>query len=261
MSWDPRQYLKFEGERLRPALDLLARVPQSAPRAIVDLGCGTGNVTRVIGERFPAASIVGVDGSAAMLAKARESTAGDPRFSFVEADLAAWMPPAPVELVYSNAALHWLPDHARLFARAMAMVDSGGTLAVQMPDNFDAPSHTTIAQLASSERWRSRLGALVREAPVAPALDYFRWLSPLSTVLDIWTTEYLQLLPAGVGGVHPVAAWTKGTWLTTFLAELDGDEQREFLAQYEAKLMQAYPPLADGRVLFPFRRLFIVANR
>jgi len=233
----------------------------SAPRSIVDLGCGAGNVTRLIGGRFPDASIVGVDGSAAMLAKARETTAGDPRFSFIEADLAAWMPQAPVDLVYSNAALHWLPDHERLFARVMAMVASGGTLAVQMPDNFGAPSHTTIAQIASGPRWCLRLGPLLRGAGVAPTLDYFRWLAPSSKVLDIWTTEYLQVLPADATGMHPVAAWTKGSRLTPLLAALDEDEQREFLAQYEAKLTDAYPPLADGRVLFPFRRLFIVANR
>ena len=261
MNWDPQQYLKFEGERLRPAVDLLARIPLAAPGTIVDLGCGAGNVTRLLGERWPDARIVGVDSAAAMLAKARATTRDDPRYTFVEADLAAWAPATPVDLVYSNAALHWLPEHAALFARVIAMVAPGGALAVQMPDNFRAPSHTTIAEHARSARWRDQLGALVRDEPVAHVADYFRWLSPHAARLDLWTTEYLQVLPATTSGEHPVATWTKGTWLTPFLAALDADEQREFLAPYNARQAVAYPPLPDGRVLFPFRRLFIVANR
>lgn len=261
MSWDPHQYLKFEGERLRPAVDLLARVALDAPRTIVDLGCGAGNVTRLLGERWPQARIVGVDSSVPMLAKARAAIGDDTRYAFVEADLANWTPNEVVDIVYSNAALHWLPEHAALFARAIAMVAKGGVLAVQMPDNFRAPSHTTIAELANSPRWREQLGQALRDAPVAAAADYFRWLSPHAARLDIWTTEYLQVLPAGTGFEHPVAAWTKGTWLTPLLALLPPDAQREFLATYNERLVDAYPALADGRVLFPFRRLFIVANR
>jgi trans-aconitate 2-methyltransferase len=261
MSWDPNQYLKFEGERLRPAVDLLARIALAAPRVIVDLGCGAGNVARLLGERWPGARIVGVDGSAAMLAKARAATEGDPRFTFIEADLATWTPEAPVDLVYSNAALHWLPDHEAVFARVVAMVAAGGMLAVQMPDNFRAPSHTTIAEHARSPRWQAKLGALVRDDPVAPAAQYFRWLAPQVSTLDIWATEYLQVLPGNADDEHPVATWTKGTWLSPFLAALDGAEQREFLAHYNERLKAAYPPLPDGRVLFAFRRLFIVANR
>ena len=110
-------------------------------------------------------------------------------------------------------------------------------------------------------RWRAQLGSLVRAAPVAAAADYFRWLAPAARALDIWTTEYLQVLPKGDGGDHPVAAWTKGTWLVPFMAALDADEQRTFGADYNARLVHAYPPLPDGRILFPFRRVFIVANR
>lgn len=261
MSWDPQQYLKFEGERLRPAVDLMNRIALAAPRTIVDLGCGAGNVTRVLGERWPDARIVGVDSAATMLAKARIATQGDPRYTFVEADLATWNPAETVDLVYSNAALQWLPGHATLFARVIAMVADGGVLAVQMPGNFRAPSHTAITEHARSERWRDKLGALVRDEPVAPIADYYRWLAPFASRLDLWTTEYLQVLPACGSGEHPVAAWTKGTWLAPYLAALDADEQREFLAHYESRLAVAYPPLPDGRVLFPFRRLFMVANR
>ncbi|MEO6564916.1 MAG: methyltransferase domain-containing protein, partial [Casimicrobiaceae bacterium] len=148
MAWDPQQYLQFEDHRLRPAIDLLARVPLLAPRDVVDLGCGAGNVTRLLGDRWPQASIVGVDNSATMLARARETVADLPNVAFVSGELDAWQPPAPVDLVYSNAALHWLPDHPTLIARVAAMVAPGGVLAVQMPDNFRAPSHQLIADLA-----------------------------------------------------------------------------------------------------------------
>lgn len=261
MSWNPQQYLQFEDQRVRPALDLLARVPAAAPRVVVDLGCGAGNVTRLLGERWPQARIVGVDNSATMLAKARAALAGDDRYTFIEADLDAWQPDEPADVVYSNAALHWLDAHATLFPRVAQMVNVGGTLAVQVPDNNRAPSHTTSIELARSERWRAKLAHLVRDVPVAAPADYFRWLSPMVQALDIWTTEYLQVLPARTDGEHPVAAWTRGTWLVPFLAVLDAAEQREFMTAYARALSAAYPPLPDGRTLFPFRRLFVVANR
>ena len=261
MSWDPAQYLKFEDHRLRPAVDLLARVALAAPRTIVDLGCGAGNVTNLLAARWPGAGIVGVDNSEEMLGRARATTAALPRVRFEAGDLAAWAPAAPADLVYSNAALHWLPDHARLFARVVAMVAPGGALAVQMPDNFGEPSHTAIAELATSARWRGRLGSLVRASPVARPEDYYGWLAPHAASVDVWTTEYLQVLPKSAGGEHPVAAWTKGTWLVPFLAALDDADRRAFMAEYDARLARAYPPLPDGRVLFPFRRLLIVVNR
>jgi trans-aconitate 2-methyltransferase len=261
MPWNPAQYLQFAGERLRPAVDLLARVPLERPRTIVDLGCGAGNVTALLGERWPDARIVGVDSSPDMLRVARAATRDDSRCTFVAADLAHWRPDAPVELVYSNAALHWLPEHAALFARVASMVAPEGVLAVQMPDNFRAPSHTRIADLARSPRWRARLGGLVREPPVAAAADYFGWLRPQMTTVDIWVTEYLQVLPPSEDGGHPVAAWTQGTWLVPFLEALDDGEREEFLREYMQQLALDYPARADGSTLFPFRRLFIVATR
>jgi len=261
MAWQPEQYLQYAGERLRPAVDLLARIPLASPRMIVDLGCGAGNVTKLLGERWPDARIVGVDSSSEMLDQARAALAHDPRYEFVAADLADWRPTAPVDLLYSNAALHWLPDHAGVFSRVAAMVAKDGVLAVQMPDNFRAPSHTLIADIARSGRWRNKLGPVVREPPVAAAAEYLSWLSPLMTRVDIWSTEYLQVLPPRNDGEHPVAAWTKGTWLVPILAALEDDERAEVLREYMARLALAYPPRGDGSTLFPFRRLFIVANR
>lgn len=260
MTWNPAQYLRFAGERLRPAFDLLARVSLDNPRTIVDLGCGAGNVTKLLGERWPDARIVGVDSSPDMLREARAATHNDPRFDFVAADLGQWRPDAPVDLVYSNAALHWLPGHAGLFARVAGMVAPEGVLAVQMPDNFRAPSHTLINDIARGDRWRAKLGGVVRGPPVAAAEDYLAWLSPLMTAVDIWLTEYLQVLQPGKHGEHPVAAWTKGTWLVPILEALDDGERAEFLRDYMQRLALHYPATADGCTLFPFRRLFIVAT-
>ncbi|HQR10321.1 MAG TPA: methyltransferase domain-containing protein [Casimicrobiaceae bacterium] len=261
MAWQPAQYLQYAGERLRPAVDLLARVPLERPKNVVDLGCGAGNVTRLLGKRWPEARILGVDSSPEMLDEARAATANDSRYRFVAADLATWQPDAPVDLIYSNAALHWLPGHAALFARLAGMVVPGGVLAVQMPDNFRAPSHMTIADIARSERWRTRLGSIVREPPVSAPADYLSWLTPHMTGVDVWLTEYLQVLPPRGDGEHPVAAWTKGTWLVPIMAALDEGERAEFLREYMRRLAVAYPPRDDGSTLFPFRRLFIVANR
>jgi trans-aconitate 2-methyltransferase len=261
MPWNPAQYLEFADARLRPALDLLARIRLERPRTIVDLGCGTGNVTRLLAARWPDARIVGIDSSPVMLQEARAAARDDRRCTFVAADVAQWQPETPVDLVYSNAALHWLPDHAALFPRIAAMVAPGGVLAVQMPDNFGAPSHTLISDIARSERWRARLGGIVREPPVAAPADYFGWLGVRMATVDIWRTEYLQVLEPRKDGEHPVAAWTKGTWLVPFLEVLGESERAEFLRDYMGRLVLDYPPRDDGRTLFPFRRLFIVAAR
>jgi trans-aconitate 2-methyltransferase len=264
MSWDPAQYLKYASERLRPALDLAARVGVARPRSIVDLGCGAGNVTRILAERWPDAAITGVDNSAAMLLQARDAMPNETRLSWVEDDLARWAASAPesgVDLVYSNAALHWLDGHATLFPRLMALVAPGGALAVQMPSNFAAPSHVLLNEIARGPKWRARLGALVRPVPVAPAAQYFSWLEPLAQSVDAWTTEYLHVLPKADGGLHPVIAWMKGTALTPFLAALDPESQRAFVAECSERIAPAYPALRDGRVPYPFRRVFMVATR
>ena len=261
MSWNPAQYLKYASERLRPALDLIARIPVAAPRTIVDLGCGAGNVTRLLAERWPQARIVGVDNSAPMLARARTSAAANGQHEWIEADLAEWAPREPADIVFSNAALHWHDDHAALFPRIFGWVAPGGALAVQMPDQFAAPSHLALAAVVADARWRDRLGHLVRRTPVGPAVGYFRLLAGSAQEVDLWTTEYLHVLPASSGGEHPVVAWTRGTALTPFLAALDEEAQRAFIGDYAARVAPAYPPLPDGRVLFSFRRVFVVALR
>jgi trans-aconitate 2-methyltransferase len=252
MSWNPDQYLKFAGPRLRPAIDLLAAVPSRQPQAVYDLGCGAGNVTRLLVDRWPQADVTGVDDSASMLARAATEL---PAVRWVRQSLADWRAHRPADLIYSNAALHWLPDHGRLLPALLGQLAPGGVLAVQMPRNFGAPSHTLIAETVLAGPWRARLEPLLQPSPVAAPEFYYDALAPLAARLEIWETEYLQILE----GADPVKEWTKGTWLKQFLDALQEPQRSAFEADYAARLRIAYPARADGKTLFPFRRLFMVA--
>ena len=254
MTWDPSQYLKFADQRRRPAIDLLARIGAVAPRRIYDLGCGAGNVTRLLAERWPGARVCGVDSSASMLEKAKTEA---PAIEWVQADLAAWRPDVPADLIYSNAALHWLDNHRALFPALIAALAPGGTLAVQMPRNHAAASHTGMAEAARSGPWRAILEPLLREGPVQPPAVYFDILAGAGVRADIWEVEYLQLLD----GEDAVVEWTKGTALKPLLDALDEPHRGQFLADYRARMKAAYPRRTDGLTLFPFRRLFIVATK
>ena len=261
MSWDPAQYLKFSNHRLRPALDLLAQIPLAAPERVVDLGCGAGNVTRFLAERWPQAQFTGVDNSAEMLAKARTQL---PQAAWVESGIAEWQPEAPVDLIYSNAALHWLPKHPALFARLLGFLKPGGILAVQMPRNFAAPSHTSIDAaldaLALPAEQRAAIDAEKLNNPVAEPADYYDWIKPLATNVDLWETLYSHVLE----GENAVAEWVKGTALIPVMNGLGGPEAplcQRFLADYRARTNADYPRRPDGKTLFPFRRLFIFATR
>lgn len=254
MQWDPIQYLMFADHRLRPALDLLARVPLETAARVVDLGCGTGNLTRLLAERWPEAAVTGVDGSAEMLAKAATEAPG---LTWQQADIGDWRPEAPLDLLYSNAALHWLDGHEVLFPRLFEAVAPGGVLAVQVPRNFSEPSHQAIAATIAEGPWRARLEPLWRPEPVHTPDLYYRLLAPAAARLDLWETVYWQVLE----GENPVAEWTKGTWLRSFLTALPPEEALAFEADYRARVAAAYPRQPDGRTLFPFRRLFLLATR
>jgi len=235
VAWDPAQYLKFADQRLRPAIDLLNRIDVDDPADIVDLGAGAGNVTRMLKERWPDARVTGVDDSQEMLDKA---AAVAPEIRWERADLASWRPPKPADIIYSNAALHWLDGHE------------------QLPRNFSAVSHTSISEAALSGPWRAKLEPLLRPAPVAEPAFYYGLLAPRAATLDMWETEYLQVME----GDNPVKEWTKGTWLRPLLAALEEPERSRFEAHYAELVARAYPRRPDGRTLFPFRRLFIVAR-
>ena len=254
MPWDPRLYSNFAAPRLRPALDLLSRVGAEAPPFVADLGCGTGNVTRLLAERWPQATVTGIDSSPEMLAAAR---AESPSVAWQEAEIGTWEPGRPVDVLFSNAALHWLGDHGPLFRRLMEMLPDGGWLAVQMPHNHDAASHTAMADAAAAGPWRDILAPLLRHRPVADPAFYYDVLASMADHLDIWETEYLHVLQ----GDNPVVTWTAATALRPLLDALDETWRAAFLADYAARIRAAYPPRADGHTLLPFKRLFIVARR
>ncbi|MDJ0895673.1 MAG: methyltransferase domain-containing protein [Alphaproteobacteria bacterium] len=253
MDWDPAQYLRFAGPRLRPSLDLIGRIPLEAPSRIIDLGCGPGNVTPYLTARWPAAQITGVDRSADMLARAR---AEHPDRDWIEADLTRWAPDTPVDLIFSNAVLHWIEDHAGLFRRLAGFLAPGGVLAVQMPRNFAAPSHQGVVETVETGPWADKLRPLLLGSPVQSPQSYYRILTGLGLSPDLWETEYLHVLE----GENPIPEWTKGTVLRPLLDALDSEQERaDFWADYAARMRKVYPPQADGRTLFPFRRLFFVA--
>lgn len=247
LTWDPAQYLKFAGTRTRAASDLLARVPLEAPSTVVDLGCGPGNSTALLLARWPQARIVGVDSSPEMLMAARASMPG---IAWVEGDVASWAPDTSVDVIFANAVLHWLPDHEALLPRLMGCLASGGTLAVQMPMNFEAPAYRLIRDLASTPATRDWRPPLSPEA-------YYGILAPHAAAVDIWEAEYQQVM----GGVDDILEWAKGTVLLPYLQGLDLGVAASLMARYRAGLEDLYPAQPDGKVLFPFKRLFFVATR
>ena len=262
MTWDPTLYLKFGSDRLRPALDLLARVDVREPRVVVDLGCGAGNVTQALRARWPdarATRIIGVDSSPEMLARAAK---GEPNAEWVRADITTWQPEAPVDLIFSNAALHWLPGHETLFPRLMGMLRPGGELAVQMPNQTSAASHVGIAESIDAAPLRGPVKAELMEkrlAPIAPASDYYDWLSPHAQRIDQWETLYTHVLAGVPPGSSAVAEWTQSTALKPIMNAMDPAGQAWFWADYCRRMNAAYPRRADGTTLFPFRRFFTVA--
>lgn len=252
-EWDPGQYLRFADERLRPALDLLARVPLEHPLSIVDLGCGAGNVTAILKRRFPPAAVLGVDGSPAMMAKAR-AAAPDCRFEL--ADLATWRPDVPPDLIYSNAALHWLGDHEALFPHLVGLLAPGGCLAVQMPLMHAEPMRALQYEVARQGKWAERLRGVGSAPPVLTAGEYWDMLRPRVAALELWETVYLHALR----GEDAVTEWAAGSSLRPFLEALDDDLRPQFRRAYSDALRPHYPPRADGTTLFPFRRLFLLAR-
>jgi trans-aconitate 2-methyltransferase len=254
--WDAAKYHEFEQERARPFVDLMARVRRAGAAAIADLGCGTGHLTRMLAERWPEAAVTGVDSSAQMLEQAGP-LAIPGRLEFVLGDLAAWSPARPLDLIVSNAALHWVSDHAGLLARLAGMLAPGGTLAVQAPDRFQTPAQAAIEETAALPRWADRLrGVGLHRESVRPLLWYVRQLHELGLTVDAWNTTYVHVL----SGKDPVVRWLEGTGLRPLLGRLEPAEQEAFREALAARLAVAYPP--DGGVtLFPFPRLFFVATR
>ena len=254
-SWDSTQYLRFANERTQPAVDLAARIAVEAPARVVDLGCGPGNSTAVLARRWPGAALTGLDNSASMLAAAAKAL---PAAKWIAGDIARWEPDALCDVVFSNAALQWVPDHRREFPRLLRHVAPGGALAVQMPANIDAPPHRIMRELASSAAWQSHFQTLPREWHVHAPEFYYDILSPHASRVELWTTDYYHVL----ADLDAIVEWYRGTGLRPWLEALPDDATRtSFLGAYRARLVPYFPSRADGKVLFPFHRLFVIAYR
>ncbi len=252
-DWSAEQYLKFEDERTRPARDLLAQIPIVDARRVVDIGCGPGNSTELLVKRWPQAMVTGIDTSADMLRQARERLPGQ---TFIEANVAHWVPHEKTDVLFANAMFQWVPGHLKQLQRLLATLSPGGVLAVQMPDNLAEPSHILMREVAQLEPWRERLVEKARARDVLPAAGgYYDALGPLCTRLEIWHTIYNHVLADAAA----IVEWVKGTGLRPFVELLEAPERKQYVAEYTARIAKAYPPQADGKVLLRFPRIFIVA--
>jgi trans-aconitate 2-methyltransferase len=253
MSWSAKQYSIFEQQRTRPVRDLVAAIAIDNVKVAVDLGCGPGNSTEVLAERYPDAKVTGVDSSENMLIDARQRL---PELSFELSDIAAWNPEQAFDVILANASLQWLPDHAQLYPRLVSKLVTGGSLAVQTPDNLQEPAHQLARQVAADGPWASKIGA-VKHPPRHDVSFYYQLLQPHCSSVDVWRTTYFHPLE----GHAAVVEWFKGSALRPFLEPLDASEKEAFLERYLAAISEAYPALENGTVLLPFPRLFIVAVR
>ena len=253
MRWDPDQYARYAGERGRPYLDLLARVGATAPRRVVDLGCGPGTLTALLAERWPSAVVEGIDSSPEMIATA-QSVGG---VEFRVQDVATWTMPPDADVVISNALLQWVPTHRDLLSTWASALPVDGWLAFQVPGNFDSPSHTLMRSLAAEDRWAPLLDGVLRhhEAVASPA-EYATLLLDAGLTVDVWETTYLHVLP----GSDPVLDWLRGTGLRPVLAALSESDAQEFCAEFAQRLRVAYPATRHGTPM-PYRRIFAVGHR
>jgi trans-aconitate 2-methyltransferase len=255
--WDPTTYLRYGDERSRPFGELLARVPDGEFASVVDLGCGPGNLTVDLRQRFPGAAVRGLDSSAEMIAAARSL---DTSVYFDVGDVRDWHPDPDDDVVLANAVLQWVPGHDDLLRRWAGELRKGAVLAFQVPGNFDAPSHRAIRSVASDGPWLAALDGVLRgtESVLEP-VEYARLLVDAGCTVDAWETTYVHLLPAAPGQVHPVLAWVEGTALRPVKAALADSPWAQFKQALSARLAAAYP-VHNGMVYFPFRRLFVVAT-
>jgi trans-aconitate 2-methyltransferase len=253
--WDPAQYERFRGERARPFFDLVGRIPDGSVRRVADLGCGTGELTRTLLERWPRADVIGVDNSQEMLARA-EAGPAEPRLRFVRADLASWEPAAPLDRIVSNAALQWLPDHGPLLERLTRFLAPEGALAVQVPHNRGEGAFRALDELVLEAPWRECFANAERRPSIETPLFYAERLLGLGCEVELWETTYHHRM----AGAPEVVEWMKGTALRPLLAALSAPQQQEFLASLVARVAPLFPRGPHG-IFFPFRRLFFVARK
>jgi trans-aconitate 2-methyltransferase len=254
-DWSARQYLKFEDERTRPPRDLVAQIPLQQPRRVVDLGCGPGNSTELLADRYPQSEIVGLDSSPDMLRKARERL---PKCKFVEADIATWTPEPGTDLIFGNAVMQWLPEHPAIMRRLLEGMAEGGVLAIQMPDNTREPSLRFQKEVGESGPWRDHPEVKAAARDHLPSVEeYYNLLKPACSHLDIWHTTYNHVMASHAA----ITEWFKGSSLQPFLSPLSPAQREQFCAAYTEKCAAAYKPRYDGKILLRFPRLFILAVR
>jgi trans-aconitate 2-methyltransferase len=261
MRWDPERYARFRRERERPFHDLVARIEAEAPRRVVDLGCGPGSLTATLADRWPDTLVQGLDASPEMLAEAEPLRAEHPNLTFAQQAIEDWEPAPDTDVVVTNAALQWVPSHRALLPRWLDRMPTGSWFAMQVPGNFDAPSHTLMRQIATAGPWSDALRGAFRADPVLDGAGYLDLLEDAGLDTVAWETEYLQLLT----GDDPVLEWVRGTGLRPALAALDAADPSGALTagytdRYAAALRDAYPAGRHGTV-FPFRRVFAVGRK
>jgi trans-aconitate 2-methyltransferase len=254
--WDPELYQRFGDERSRPFFDLVGRVAAESPEVVADLGCGPGTLTATLARRWPGAEVRGIDSSAEMIEAAQALPSGGCRLSFALGDVRDWEPEGRVDVIVSNAVLQWIPDHLVVLARWAGFLPPGGWLAFQVPGNFDQPSHQALRELAGSGRWRPVLTGVQFNRQAADPAEYVDLLARAGFEVDAWETTYLHVLH----GDDAVLDWYRGTGLRPVIAALPPEQTSEFLADYRARMSEAYPAAPYG-TLFPFRRVFVAAVR
>ncbi|HDG1707854.1 TPA: trans-aconitate 2-methyltransferase [Kluyvera ascorbata] len=248
-DWNPTLYMQFGAERSRPAAELLARIPLNDVASALDLGCGPGNSTALLYQRWPNAAITGIDTSPAMLSEARNAL---PECHFIEADIRSLQPEIPPDLIYANASLQWLSDHDELFPRLISLLKHNGFLAVQMPYNWEEPSHVLMREVAKEQGYPNR-----GRDPLPSVHRYYDILSQAGSEVDIWRTTYYHKMNSH----QAIIDWVSATGLRPWLQDLDESQKQQFLARYHQRLQEHYPVQQDGQILLAFPRLFIVAQR
>jgi trans-aconitate 2-methyltransferase len=252
-SWNPHSYLRFDEERTRPAIDLASRIKTDSPETVVDLGCGPGNSTLVLRERWPLARVIGLDSSPEMIASAREAY---PLQEWILGALESWSAGSPVDVVFSNAALQWVPGHVGLVQNLLAQVSQGGALAFQIPSADYSEVRTFIHDIAGDEAWAARMDGALSALTMEPPEVYYDALATGAQSVDIWETEYCHVMESPAA----IVDWISSTGLRPFLAALDSDaEKQRFVALLTERVEAAFPRRVDGRVLFPFKRTFVIA--
>jgi trans-aconitate 2-methyltransferase len=251
VTWDPSSYAAYADHRLRPGLELMSRI-LIEPSLVYDLGCGTGELTHHLSRRWPGAKVIGIDNSQEMVGRAQPSAT----VTFVRQNIEDWRPESAPDLIFSNAALHWVGNHESLFPRLLSELSPGGVLAVQMPDNWEEPTHVAIYQEISRRGWTTRLEDHILQDPVARIEQYLAWLAGAGRI-DAWRTTYYQ----SMSGIDPVLGWVRGTVLVPVRSVLTEDEFQSLETALAAKYRSAYPSRPGGTTVMPMSRLFLVATR